>query len=82
MDFNYLTSRLGVMSFPAEGLESTYRNHIDDVKIFLENRHGPDNYAVYNLCQRTYKGQKFNNRVRKKLNFLDGFRRCCFKFFA
>lgn len=64
LDFNYITNRLGVMSFPAEGLESTYKNHIDDVKTFLETRHGPDHYAVYNLCQRQYKGYKFNNRVK------------------
>lgn len=62
LDFSYLTTRLAVMSFPAEGMESAIRNHIDDVKAFLEARH--DNaYAVYNLSQRSYRAIKFQNRV-------------------
>ena len=50
------------MSFPAEGLESTYKNHIDDVKSYLDSRHH-DRYYVFNLTQRSYKKEKFNNRV-------------------
>ncbi|CAG2116429.1 unnamed protein product, partial [Medioppia subpectinata] len=37
LDMSFLTSRLIVMSYPAEGLESAYRNHIEDVKAFLES---------------------------------------------
>ena len=32
MDLTYITSRLIAMSYPAEGLESAYRNHVEDVK--------------------------------------------------
>ena len=50
------------MSYPAEGVESAIRNHIDDVKAFLDGRH-PNTYAVYNCSQRSYRVAKFNNRV-------------------
>ncbi|XP_064605296.1 cyclin-G-associated kinase-like [Liolophura sinensis] len=62
LDISYITSRLSVMSYPAEGVESAYRNHIDDVRAFLETRHR-NCYAVYNLSQRSYRNQKFENRV-------------------
>ena len=32
LDISYITSRLIVMSYPAEGIESAYRNHLDDVR--------------------------------------------------
>ncbi len=51
-----------VMSFPAEGVEATIKNHIDDVKAFLDSRHAGC-YAVYNCSQRSYRAAKFQNRV-------------------
>ncbi|KAK7100826.1 cyclin-G-associated kinase-like [Littorina saxatilis] len=62
LDISYITSRLAVMSFPAEGVESAIKNHIDDVRMFLEARH-KNSYAVYNLSQRSYRPVKFENRV-------------------
>ncbi|XP_064624452.1 cyclin-G-associated kinase-like isoform X2 [Lineus longissimus] len=62
LDINYVTTRLLVMSYPAEGIETAYRNHIDDVRCYLDARH-PSSYAVYNLSQRQYKNIKFQNRV-------------------
>ncbi|XP_033637106.1 cyclin-G-associated kinase-like [Asterias rubens] len=62
LDLNYITSRIIVMSFPAEGLESAYKNHIDDVKNYLDSRHH-DRYYVFNLTPRSYRKEKFNNRV-------------------
>ena len=62
LDLSYLTSRLTVMSFPAEGMESAYRNHIDDVRAYLEGRHH-GSYAVYNCSQRSYRVAKFQSRV-------------------
>lgn len=53
-----------VMSFPAEGVESAFKNHIDEVRSYLESRH-KDCYAVYNLSQRSYRATKFENRVRE-----------------
>ncbi|KAK2189330.1 hypothetical protein NP493_109g06044 [Ridgeia piscesae] len=62
MDFTYLTTRLAVMSFPAEGVEATIKNHIDDVRGFLDLHHA-NCYAVYNCSQRLYRASKFQNRV-------------------
>ncbi|PVD23615.1 hypothetical protein C0Q70_16888 [Pomacea canaliculata] len=62
LDISYITTRLAVMSYPAEGVESAIKNHIDDVRTFLESRH-KGCYAVYNLCQRSYRAAKFENRV-------------------
>ncbi|KAH3730757.1 cyclin-G-associated kinase-like [Dreissena polymorpha] len=62
LDISYITSRVAVMSFPAEGVESAIKNHIDDVRNFLESRHRGF-YAVYNLSQRQYRNAKFENRV-------------------
>ena len=63
LDLSYITSRVAVMSFPAEGVESAIKNHIDDVRNYLEAKHR-GSYAIYNLSQRTYRPTKFENRVR------------------
>lgn len=62
LDLSYVTSRLIVTSFPAEGIESAYRQHIDDVRTALESRHG-SNFSVYNVSGRSYATTKFNARV-------------------
>lgn len=51
------------MSFPAEGLEATYRNDIHDVSQLLGQRH-PGNYMVYNLTERHYDYSKFGDNVQ------------------
>lgn len=51
------------MSFPAEGVESAIKNHIEDVRLFLDAKH-PGRYAVYNLSPRTYRPSRFHSRVR------------------
>ena len=60
LDLSYVTSRLIVTSFPAEGLEAAYRHHIDDVRTALESRHGA-NYSVHNVSGRSYAPTKFNS---------------------
>lgn len=62
LDLTYITSRLIVMSFPAEGLESTYRNHIEDVRAFLESR--KKKYIVINVSGRSYNAHKFGPNVK------------------
>uniref|UniRef100_A0A6I8NFK7 DnaJ heat shock protein family (Hsp40) member C6 n=1 Tax=Ornithorhynchus anatinus TaxID=9258 RepID=A0A6I8NFK7_ORNAN len=61
-DVSYVTSRIIVMSFPAEGAELGFRNQIEDVRTFLDSRH-PDRYTVFNLSPKSYRGAKFHNRV-------------------
>ncbi|XP_061672932.1 cyclin-G-associated kinase [Syngnathoides biaculeatus] len=62
LDMSYITSRIAVMSFPAEGVESAIKNNIEDVRLFLDSRH-PGHYAVYNLSKRSYRPSRFHNRV-------------------
>ncbi|XP_053153314.1 cyclin-G-associated kinase isoform X2 [Hemicordylus capensis] len=62
LDISYITSRIAVMSFPAEGVESAIKNNIEDVRLFLDSKH-PGRYAVYNLSPRTYRSSRFHNRV-------------------
>jgi len=58
LDFHCITSRVAAMSFPAEGLESAYRNHIDDVRGMMESQHA-GHYTVYNVSERTYSDTKY-----------------------
>lgn len=65
LDFNYITSRLAVMSYPAEGLESAYRNHVEDVRCMLDARHR-GHYAIYNVSGRAYSSAKFECKVTER----------------
>ena len=51
-----------VMSFPADGIEGTYKNNIDDVRMYLDSKH-PDSYVVINISQRSYRTAKLSDRV-------------------
>ncbi|XP_055068568.1 auxilin isoform X3 [Misgurnus anguillicaudatus] len=62
LDIAYITTRIIVMSYPAEAVEMGYRNHTEDIRSFLDSRHA-DHYTVFNLSQRNYRGAKFSNRV-------------------
>ncbi|KAK7144776.1 hypothetical protein R3I94_011007 [Phoxinus phoxinus] len=62
LDIAYITTRIIVMSYPAETVEMGYRNHTEDIRSFLDSRHA-DHYTVFNLSQRNYRGAKFSNRV-------------------
>jgi tensin len=50
------------MSFPATGLESTYRNNLEDVARMLQLKH-QDKFMVFNLSDRSYDVTKLNFQV-------------------
>mmetsp|Transcript_6264 Transcript_6264/g.23542 ORF Transcript_6264/g.23542 Transcript_6264/m.23542 type:complete len:366 (-) Transcript_6264:1396-2493(-) len=62
LDFTYVTDRLCAMSFPASGIESLWRNHIDETQRFLNAKH-PNSYLIVNLSGREYEYGKLNNSV-------------------
>ncbi|KAG0724531.1 Cyclin-G-associated kinase [Chionoecetes opilio] len=62
LDLSHITSRVVAMSYPAEGLESAYRNHVEDVKAVLEGRY-PAHHIIYNVSGRQYTAAKFSSRV-------------------
>ncbi|KAF7414420.1 hypothetical protein HZH68_002909 [Vespula germanica] len=53
LDASYLTSRILIMPYPADGIESAYRaNHVEDVRNFLQSRHPlPTRIQLYNLSR-------------------------------
>ncbi|KAJ7695502.1 hypothetical protein B0H17DRAFT_1131536 [Mycena rosella] len=67
LDLVYVTDRVIIMGFPAEGLESFYRNNRADAKRFLEHRHGK-NFWVFNFCpirENSYSASFFDGRVSR-----------------
>ena len=62
LDLTYITPRIIAMSFPSDGLESMYRNHITDVSRLLNTKH-ENNYLIINASNRTYNYYKFKNKV-------------------
>ena len=65
------SSREGkAMAFPADGMESTYRNDIDHVAELLEKQH-PNHFLLYNLSNRSYDTSKFGGQVREWCGFPD-----------
>ncbi|CAK9818295.1 Cyclin-G-associated kinase [Anthophora quadrimaculata] len=53
LDASYLTSRILIMPYPVDGIESAYRaNHVEDVRAFLQARHPPPaRIQLYNLSR-------------------------------
>lgn len=56
-----------MMGYPASGVESLYRNDGEDVRKFLDHRHGK-NYWVFNFCplnENSYPASMFDGRVSR-----------------
>uniref|UniRef100_A0A2I3GKV7 Transmembrane phosphoinositide 3-phosphatase and tensin homolog 2 n=1 Tax=Nomascus leucogenys TaxID=61853 RepID=A0A2I3GKV7_NOMLE len=65
LDLTYITECIIAMSFPSSGRQSFYRNPIEEVVRFLDEKH-PSHYRVYNLCsERAYDPKHFHNRVSR-----------------
>ncbi|KAJ6499724.1 phosphatases II [Mycena vitilis] len=67
LDLVYLTDRIIIMGYPAEGFESFYRNNREDAKKLLEHRHGK-NFWVFNFCpirENSYSASFFDGRVSR-----------------
>ncbi|KAF7282230.1 hypothetical protein GWI33_003030 [Rhynchophorus ferrugineus] len=64
LDIHYITSRIIVMSYPSEGLESAYKtNHIEDVRLYLDSRHPNNKYSLYNLTNKHYQSKFGQSRI-------------------
>lgn len=71
LDLTYVTKRVIAMAFPGSGIESLYRNSIDDVNMlymqvvsFLTEKHG-GNFMIFNLSGRKYDYSKFQGKVKE-----------------
>ena len=54
LDLSYITPRIIAMGLPCTSYEAIYRNNIEDVLKFFNERH-PYHYNVFNLCdEKTY----------------------------
>jgi phosphatidylinositol-3,4,5-trisphosphate 3-phosphatase and dual-specificity protein phosphatase PTEN len=62
LDLTYITPRIIAMAYPAEGVESTFRNNIEHVARMLRTNH-PNRYKLYNLSNRPYDVAKFDDSV-------------------
>lgn len=62
LDLTYITPRIIAMAYPAEGLESMFRNKIVDVSSFFKGKH-QDNFLVINCSNRKYDYSYFNFQV-------------------
>lgn len=60
LDLTYVHPKVIAMSWPSSNSESLYRNQIDNVAAFLDEKH-PQHYRVFNLCsERAYDESKFH----------------------
>lgn len=64
LDLSYINPRVIAMAFPASGFRKLYRNSIDSVAKFLDEKHSHD-YLVINLSGITYDYKIFGNRVKE-----------------
>ncbi|OQR70076.1 phosphatidylinositol 3 [Tropilaelaps mercedesae] len=74
LDLSYIEPAIIAMGYPAEKLESMYRNQVDQVAKFLNEKH-KDRYKIYNLCKERQKNKypkdKFTGHVCDDFSFED-----------
>lgn len=58
LDLTYITNRLIAMSFPASGVKKIFRNSVDKVREFLDERH-PRRDKMFNLSMNDFHYEKF-----------------------
>ena len=69
LDLSYITPRIIAMAFPGTGITSIYRNKLNDVADFLNQKH-QNNYLILNLSGYKYEIEKFN-KVIESNDWLD-----------
>ena len=62
LDLTYITPRIIAMAFPASGIKQIYRNRLEDVSSFLNEKH-LHNYMILNLSEKDYDTSKFQGEV-------------------
>ena len=69
LDLTYILTNVIAMSFPSKGTKALYRNKIDNVAKFFEDKysdHENIDYMIYNLCsEMEYDHRKFHGNVRR-----------------
>ena len=63
LDMSYITDKVIAMGYPSTGMETLYRNDLQDIIKFFKVKHN-DDFKVYNLClekERIYKKDAFPN---------------------
>ena len=64
LDLTYITDRVIALGLPASGIERMYRNPLENVRDFLDARHG-GKYAMVNLCdERDYSNAEWPQAAR------------------
>lgn len=64
LDLTYITPRIIALGLPASGLERLYRNPLETVRDYLDQRHG-GKYAMVNLCdERDYPNEDWPMAAR------------------
>jgi len=69
LDLTYILTNVIAMSFPSKGTKALYRNKIDNVAKFFEDKYSDErniDYMIYNLCsEMEYDHRKFHGNVRR-----------------
>jgi len=71
LDLTYVTTKVIAMSFPSKGSKAVYRNKIENVARFFDDKHsveGAPSFMIYNLCsEMEYIEQHdlFHNQVQR-----------------